>query len=251
MRVGDIVVTKHDIPDATGSKTLPAGALFKVSRITLIDMTDYAGGAVRLKPLSSDEDVEEEPIYIRDVITCEELIDKNTNRAYQILKRKNYEQDVKIYSKAIIPVSIYFVFGLACIALNSALVLTPVFAIITALVFAAVCLRLRLGRQCGLVRKNAIRCLLDLRSLRASNPNVQWIPLDCSACGVKISTAEIERQALNARVQADMTNSQLSQYGLGLDGSEYAVYKAIAENTLENLRVFQDFLRSKADKETT
>lgn len=260
MKIGELVVTRHDTTDTTGNKTFPSGTLAKVSGISLVNAKDPADSAVRLAPLFSEEGIEVNSVYIRDVLPCEKVIDSNTDRAYQILKRKNYEKDIKTCSRALAFIFCFMIFGFVCIVLNtfssyfrqlfSDPVLTTVFTPIWFLAIVALVRWLWLSRQCGLVRKNAIRCLLDLRTLRTSNPKVQWIPLNLSGCGTKISTEEIEMQALNAWVQAAKSDNSLTQYGLGVDGSEYAVYKAIAENTLENLKILQDFLQTQAKEET-
>lgn len=259
MKIGEFVVTRHDTTDTAGNKTFPSGTLAKVSGIALVDTKDPADSAVRLAPLLAEEGIEVNPVYIRDILTCEKVIDSNTERADQILKRKNYERDVKSCSRAMTFIFCFMIFGFACIVLNtfssffrqlfSVSVLTTLFTPIWILAIVALVRWLWLSRQCGFVRKNAIRCLLDIRTLRTSNPKVKWIPLDLSGCGKKISTDEIEIQALNAWIQAAKSDNTLSQYGLGVDGSEYSVYKAIAENTLENLNILQDFLQSKAKEE--
>lgn len=260
MKIGEFVVTRHDTTDTAGNKTFLSGTLAKVTGIALVDAKDPTESAVRLAPLFAEEGIEFGPVYIRDILTCEKVIDSNTKRAYQILKRKNYEKDIKTCSRAMAFIFCFMIFGFVCIVLNtfssffrqlfSAAVLTILFTPIWILAVVALVRWLWLSRQCGLVRKNAIRCLLDMRTLRTSNPEVQWIPLDLSGCGTKISTEEIEMQALNAWVQAAKSDNSLSQYGLGVDGSEYSVYKVIAENTLENLNILQDFLQSNTKEET-
>lgn len=260
MRIGEFVVTRHDTTDTTGNKTFPSGTLAKVYGIALVDAKDPADSAVRLAPLFADEGIEVNPVCSRDVLTCEKAIGDNTDRAYQILKRKNYEKDIKKCSRAMAFIFCFMIFGFVCIVLNtfssffrqlfSSPVLTTIFTPIWIFAIVALVRWLWLSRQCGLVRKNAIRCLLDMRTLRTSNPKVQWIPLDLSGYGAKISTEEIEMQALNAWVQAAKSDNSLSQYGLGVDGSEYYVYKAIAENALENLNILQDFLQSQTKEET-
>lgn len=259
MKIGEFAVTRHDVTDTAGNRAFPSGTLAKVSGIALVDAKDPTDSAVCLEPLLAEEGIEVSPVNIRDILTCEKIIDNNAKRAYQILKRKNYEKDIKTCSRVMAFIFCFMIFGFACIVLNtfssffrqlfSDSVLTTIFTPIWILAIVALVRWLWLSRQCGFVRKNAIRCLLDIKTLRTSNPKLHWIPLKLGGCKVKISTEDLELQALNAWVQAAKLDSSLSQYGLGEDGAEYSIYKAIAENTLENLNILQDFLQSQTKEE--
>ena len=92
-----------------------------------------------------------------------------------------------------------------------------------------------------------------MRALRVNNPKVSFTPLNLSSSGVNMSSDEIEQQAIEALLRAKNIQKNiakgkreidLSQFRLGEKGNEYAVYKAVAKNTLDNLKVLQDFLQS-------
>ena len=99
-----------------------------------------------------------------------------------------------------------------------------------------------LDNQNDTVRELAAKCIYTMRALRINNSECHFVPLDLNACGVKMCADEIGQQAICSVLGID--GASLSSFRLGEKGNEYAVYKAVAKNTLENLEVLQNFLQS-------
>lgn len=263
LKVGDIVSTNYDVADTTGSKTFSSGTLFKVSEIRMINTFDTVGEVVCLRPLFSERGTEVDPVDIRDITTCNELIEVNTERAQRILKEKNYERKGKICTGFIIAVLIIFALAILSSVLSeffpaveqfmSSPVSGPVFVVFGVVFCVSFFGFLPLIASHGMVNENAIKCVLAMRALRVNNPKVSFTPLNLSSSGVNMSSDEIEQQAIEALLRAKNIQKNiakgkreidLSQFRLGEKGNEYAVYKAVAKNTLDNLKVLQDFLQS-------
>lgn len=240
LKAGDIVATEHDVIDVTNNTRFPSGTLFKVAEVDLIRTVDHVNEEIRLRPLSPIHSDEIVRVDISDVVTCENIIYTNTERAHQILKRKNYERNSKLCPRLFVA---YLSCGLGGVAFYALSVLSPIVPIILlALCFLLLVALVGLDNQNDTVRESAAKCIFTMRALRINNNECHFVPLDLDACGVKMCTDEIEQQAICSAL--GINGATLSSLRLGEKGNEYAAYKAVAENTLDNLKVLQDFLQS-------
>lgn len=244
LKVGDIVATEHDVIDVTNNTRFPSGTLFKVAEVDLIRTVDHVNEEIRLRPLSPIHSDEVVRVDVSDVVTCENIINTNTERAHQILKRKNYERNSKLCPRLFVA---YLSCGLGGVVFFAHSVLSPIVPIILlALCFLLLFAWVGLDNQNDTVRELAAKCIFTMRALRINNSEGRFVPLDLDACGVKICADEIEQQAICSVL--GIKGASLSSFRLGEKGNEYAAYKAVAENTLENLEVLQDFLQSQSNE---